>query len=140
MNVNISIQEGSIYDEVYAITAHTGKALERMDKVSATEDESSVLRPFLNESTAELSGVIASFGTISYGTGTIDLSFSLPSNWNDRVKPTLEQCLMNYLTNSVCQRWFAMTNRDDVKYYAEKVVVNAANIIKLLCERKRPER
>lgn len=140
MEISITIQEEKVYSEVYAITAHTGKALEKMDKVSATEDESSVLTPFLNESTAELSDVIASFGTISYGAGTIDLSFSLPSNWKESVKPTLEQCLINYLTNSVCQRWFAMTNRDDVKYYADKVVVNAANIIKLLCERKRPER
>lgn len=140
MNIQITINEDDIYKEVYAITAHTGKALESIDKVSATEDESSVLRPFLNESTAELSDVVASFGTISYGTGSINLSFSLPSNWKESVKPTLEQCLMNYLTNSVCQRWFAMTNRDDVKYYADKVVVNAANITKLLCERKRPER
>lgn len=140
MEIQVTIQESDIYSVVYAITAHTGKALESMDKISATEDESSVLQPFLNESTAELSDVIASFGTISYGDGTIDLSFSLPSNWKESVKPTLQQCLTNYLTNSVCQRWFAMTNRDDVKYYADKVVVNAANITKLLCERKRPER
>lgn len=140
MEINITIQESKVYSEVYAITAHTGKALDMMDKVSATEDESKVLEPFLNESTAELSDVIASFGSISYGQGSIDISFDLPSNWKESVKPTLEQCLVNYLTNSVCQRWFAMTNRDDVKYYADKVVVNATNIIKLLCERKRPER
>lgn len=140
MDVNIIIGEERIYKDVYAITAHTGKASEDMDKISVSEDESSVIEPFLKESAAELSDVISTYGTIEYGDGNISINFSLPSNWKDSVKPTLEQCLGNYLTNSICQRWFAMTNKDDVKYYADKVVVNATNIIKLLCERIKPKR
>lgn len=140
MDVNITIGEERIYKDVYAITAHTGKASEDMDKISVSEDESSVIEPFLKESAAELSDVISTYGTISYGEGVINIDFILPANWKDSVKPTLEQCLGNYLTNSICQRWFAMTNKDDVKYYADKVVVNATNIIKLLCERIKPKR
>lgn len=140
MDVNITIEEERIYKDVYAITAHTGKAAEDMDKISMSEDESSVIDPFLKESAAELSDVISTYGTIEYGDGSISINFSLPSNWKESVKPTLEQCLVNYLSNSICQRWFAMTNKEDVKYYSDKVVVNATNIIKLLCERTKPKR
>lgn len=140
MDVNITIGEERIYKDVYAITAHTGKASEDMDKISVSEDESSVIEPFLKESAAELSDVISTYGTIEYGDGNISINFSLPSNWKESAKPTLEQCLANYLSNSICQRWFAMTNKEDVKYYSDKVVVNATNIIKLLCERTKPKR
>lgn len=140
MNVIISIQEERIYNDVYAITAHTGKASDNMDKISASEDEAGIIEPFLRESASELSDVISTYGTIEYGDGVLNINFDLPSNWKDTAKPTLEQCLVNYLSNSICQRWFAMTNKEDVKYYSDKVVVNATNIIKLLCERIKPKR
>lgn len=140
MNVIISIQEERIYNDVYAITAHTGKASDNMDKISASEDEAGTIELFLRESASELSDVISTYGTIEYGDGVLNINFDLPSNWKDTAKPTLEQCLVNYLSNSICQRWFAMTNKEDVKYYSDKVVVNATNIIKLLCERIKPKR
>jgi hypothetical protein len=140
MNVIISIQEERIYNDVYAITAHTGKASDNMDKISASEDEAGIIELFLRESASELSDVISTYGTIEYGDGVLNINFDLPSNWKDTAKPTLEQCLVNYLSNSICQRWFAMTNKEDVKYYSDKVVVNATNIIKLLCERIKPKR
>lgn len=140
MNVIISIQEERIYNDVYAITAHTGKASDNMDKISASEDEAGIIELFLRESASELSDVISTYGTIEYGDGVLNINFDLPSNWKDTAKPTLEQCLVNYLSNSICQRWFAMTNEEDVKYYSDKVVVNATNIIKLLCERIKPKR
>lgn len=140
MNVIISIQEERIYNDVYAITAHTGKASDNMDKISASEDEAGIIESFLRESASELSDVISTYGTIEYGDGVLNINFDLPSNWKDTAKPTLEQCLVNYLSNSICQRWFAMTNKEDVKYYSDKVVVNAKNIIKLLCERIKPKR
>lgn len=140
MNVVISIQEERIYNDVYAITAHTGKASDNMDKISASEDEAGIIELFLRESASELSDVISTYGTIEYGDGVLNINFDLPSNWKDTAKPTLEQCLVNYLSNSICQRWFAMTNKEDVKYYSDKVVVNATNIIKLLCERIKPKR
>lgn len=140
MNVIISIQEERIYNDVYAITAHTGKASDNMDKISASEDEAGIIELFLRESASELSDVISTYGTIEYGDGVLNINFDLPSNWKDTAKPTLEQCLVNYLSSSICQRWFAMTNKEDVKYYSDKVVVNATNIIKLLCERIKPKR
>lgn len=140
MNVIISIQEERIYNDVYAITAHTGKASDNMDKISASEDEAGIIELFLRESASKLSDVISTYGTIEYGDGVLNINFDLPSNWKDTAKPTLEQCLVNYLSNSICQRWFAMTNKEDVKYYSDKVVVNATNIIKLLCERIKPKR
>lgn len=140
MEVNISIGTNEIYEDVYAITSNTGKAMENIEKVSLTEDEIRIIEPFMKESASELSDVISSYGTLTFDSDSIDVNFSLPSNWKEDAKPTLTQCMKNYISNSICQRWFAMTNKEDVKYYAEKVVVNAANITKLLCERKKPTR
>jgi len=140
MEVIISICTKEIYKDVYAITSHTGKAIEDIDKVSLSEDDIRIIEPFMKESASELSDVISSYGTLSFDSDTIRVDLSLPSNWKEDVKPTLTQCIKNYISNSICQRWFAITRNDYVKYYADKVVVNSNNIIKLLCERNRPER
>lgn len=55
MEVNVTIQESKIYEDVYAITANTGKALDNIDKLSLTEDEMKIVQPLMKESAAELS-------------------------------------------------------------------------------------
>lgn len=140
MDIVIEIDTKTIYDEVYAVTSHTGRAAGNIDAISLSEDEIKIIDPFMKESASELSDVISTYGTISFDSNSININFILPSNWKEDAKPTLTQCLKNYISNSICQRWFAMTNREDVKYYADKVVVNATNITKLLCERKKPVR
>lgn len=140
MEVKIAISTAEIYEDVYAVTAHTGKAMENIDRVSLSEDEMLIIEPFMKESASELSDVISSYGTLEFGTDSIDVSLSLPPNWKEEAKPTLTQCMKNYISNSICQRWFGITNKEDVKYYADKVAVNSNNIIKLLCERIRPKR
>lgn len=140
MDIVIEIDTKTIYDEVYAVTSHTGRAAGNIDAISLSEDEIKIIDPFMKESASELSDVISTYGTISFDSNSININFILPSNWKEDAKPTLTQCLKNYISNSICQRWFAMTNREDVKYYADKVIVNATNITKLLCERKKPVR
>ena len=124
MDISISINEDSVYNDVYVVTGHTAKALDQMDKVSATEDESNVLSPFLLEASGE----------------AISVDLSLPSNWKQNAKSALEKAMHNFLVNGVCAKWFAISNREDVKFYMDKQSVNASNIIKLLCERTRPTR
>lgn len=140
MDIVIEIDTKTIYDEVYAVTSHTGRAAGNIDAISLSEDEIKIIDSFMKESASELSDVISTYGTISFDSNSINIYFILPSNWKEDAKPTLTQCLKNYISNSICQRWFAMTNREDVKYYADKVIVNATNITKLLCERKKPVR
>lgn len=140
MDVVIEIDTKTIYDEVYAVTSHTGRAAGNIDAISLSEDEIKIIDSFMKESASELSDAISTYGTISFDSNSININFILPSNWKEDAKPTLTQCLKNYISNSICQRWFAMTNREDVKYYADKVIVNATNITKLLCERKKPVR
>lgn len=140
MDVSVEIKNNDVLQNVYIVSGHTGKAMESMDKVSATEDETNVLEPFLVEAASELGDIVSSYGTLSYDADAITVNFVLPANWKSAAKPALEKALHNYLANSVCQRWFAMTNKEDVKYYVDKVAVNATNIIKLLCERTRPTR
>ena len=140
MDISISINEDSVYNDVYVVTGHTAKALDQMDKVSATEDESNVLSPFLLEASSELSEVISAYGSLSYSGEAISVDLSLPSNWKQNAKSALEKAMHNFLVNGVCAKWFAISNREDVKFYMDKQSVNASNIIKLLCERTRPTR
>lgn len=140
MEISIAILNQKVYDDVYIVTGQTGKGLGNVDGVSATEDEDIVLEPFLAEATAELAEVVSTYGTIAYGDGQTNLTFSLPSNWKVSVQPALEKALHNYLVNSVCVRWFATTNRDDMQFYIHKIESNTTNIIKLLCEKTKPKR
>lgn len=139
MDVTVTIKADDIYNKVYAVTGHTGKVLEKIDTMSATEDESNVLEPLLSESVAELSDVVSSYGSVE-NVGDVTVNFVLPSNWKDSAKNSLTKAIESFLVNGVCSKWFAITNREDVKYYADKQTVSGSNIIKLLCERTRPNR
>lgn len=140
MEVNISIGTNEIYDDVYAITSNTGKAMEDIDKASLSEDDMSIIGPFFNESASELGGIISNYGTVSFDSDSISVSLLLPSNWDEGVKDSLAQCIKNYISNSICQRWFYISKKDDSEYYSEKVTVNAKNMESLLNRHKKPER
>lgn len=139
MDINITIEVRNIYEDVYAITSQTGKAVDNIDKISLSEDEIRIIDPLMKESVYDLSDVISSYGNLSIIGDTILISFSLPPNWKDN-KNALIQCIRNYISNSICKKWFSMTNKDDVIYYSERVILNSNNIKKILCERIRPKR
>lgn len=139
MDIVIEIDTKTIYDEVYAVTSHTGRAAGNIDAISLSEDEIKIIDPFMKESVYDLSDVISSYGNLSIIGDTILISFSLPPNWKDN-KNALIQCVRNYILNSICKKWFSITNKDDVIYYSERVILNYNNIKKILCERIRPKR
>ena len=140
MEVTTNITQTDIYEDVYVITGQTAKALKEMDLVSATEDEDNVLSPFFKEAAAELSEIISSYGSLTVRGNDILITFQLPSNWKESVKNSLDAAIHNFITNSVCAKWFAMTNRPDMQYYQGKIASNTTNIIKLLCEKSKPTR
>nr|DAU87699.1 MAG TPA: hypothetical protein [Caudoviricetes sp.] len=140
MDVNITIESSKIYDDVYVITSHTGKAIGDIDRISLSKDEIKIIESFMKESVSELNDIVSSYGSLSFDADNITIELKLPSNWKESLLPSLEQCIKNYVSNSICQRWYSITNKEDVKYYADKVIVNANNITKFLHEHKKPER
>lgn len=140
LNIVIDIDTQKVYDEVYAITSHTGKAAGNIDGISLSEDEIRIIEPFMKESTGELGDILSYYGTLSVNSDKISVSLSMPSNWKESLKDSLSQCISNYISNSICQRWFSISDKEDVKYYADKVLVNEKNINKILSEREKPQR
>ena len=140
MDIIFSINKEFLYPEIYKVTGITGKTLGDIDKVSATEDEIRIVDRFFLEAGADLSGIISNHGSVSQSDTEYTITFSLPPNWKESVKDSLENNVQTYLINNICMKWFAVTNKEDVKYYADKLVTNATNIVRLLCERKKPER
>lgn len=105
MDIVIEIDTKTIYDEVYAVTSHTGRAAGNIDAISLSEDEIKIIDPFMKESVYDLSDVISSYGNLSIIGDTILISFSLPPNWKDN-KNALIQCVRNYILNSICKNGF----------------------------------
>lgn len=105
MDINITIEVRNIYEDVYAITSQTGKAVDNIDKISLSEDEIRIIDPLMKESVYDLSDVISSYGNLSIIGDTILISFSLPPNWKDN-KNALIQCIRNYISNSICKNGF----------------------------------
>ena len=140
MDIIISVNKESLYPEVYKVTGITGKTLRDIDKVSATEDEIKVVDRFFLEAGADLSGIVSNYGSVSQTDTGYTITFSLPPNWKEAVKDSLENNIQTYLINNICMKWFAVTNKEDIKYYTDKLMTNATNIVRLLSERKKPKR
>lgn len=122
--------------EVYKITGYTGAKSGDVDKISSSEDDSDILDNYFDEATGAISDIISSYGAIN----RTDISLTLPSNWKETVKPSLETNLESYIVNYICLKWFNLAKKEDVSYYNEVLKTISSNIVKLICERKRPVR
>lgn len=134
MNVNITLTKNDILDQVYRITGYTGKKGGDLDKLASTEDDSILLGSYYDEATCSLADVVSLYGSVSDTAVTL----AMPVNWKSGVQTSLGSAIKNYIINYMCMKWFALSKKDEVQYYANMADKMEANIKKLLTEREKP--
>lgn len=136
MEVNIIIDKSSILTEVYKITGYTGKKAKKFDDISSTSDEEDILDSYFTEGITAISDIISRYGYLSDNS----IKLTMPANYNINVNTALTNAMKQYVIDYICMQWFNMSNKDDVKYYAELLVGLTLQIRKYLMERTKPIR
>lgn len=72
--------------------------------------------------------------------GVLELSFELPSNYNNSSADALGDGIHSYLVDMALGDWFAITNKEDAETYISHSGVSLENVKRALYKRSRPER
>lgn len=145
MQKEVTILKADVMPEVYKITGYTAKDTEQekidSDKISATEDELSLLETYYNESLTSLNETLSHYGYI----GTDDalkcvFELTLPSNWDSNYETALQKNMNQYIVFKICQMWFNISKKNEVEYYAASCESLRMKIVKILNERVKPTR
>lgn len=97
----------------------------------------SKLGEYLDEETTTTNNLIAD--TIE-NEGTLQLSFRLPTNYNNASADTLGAGIQAYLVDMILADWFNITNPKEVKGYTEHAAVMLEDVRSALYKRSRPKR
>ncbi len=97
----------------------------------------SKLGEYLDEETTTTNNLIAE--TIE-DEGTLQLSFRLPTNYNNASADALGAGIHGYLVDMVLADWFNITNPQDMKGYTEHANVMLEDVKAALYKRSRPKR
>ena len=139
MEYRVSVSKASVMEEVYQITGYTGVKNSDMDKLTSTEDDSSLLLSFYREATSSLSDEVSRVGyLLEESDSTSTFLYNLPSNWNTGMERSLAKAMAQYVMNYVCAKWFSLTKKDETQQYQGVCQQLAVSILKYLYERKKP--
>lgn len=72
--------------------------------------------------------------------GVLELSFELPSNYNNSSADALGNGIHSYLVDMALGDWFAITNKEDAQTYIAHSGISLENVKRALYKRSRPER
>lgn len=72
--------------------------------------------------------------------GVLELSFKLPSNYNNSSADALGNGIHSYLVDMALGDWFAITSKEDAEAYISHAEVSLENVKRALYKRSRPER
>ncbi len=97
----------------------------------------SKLGEYLDEETTTTNNLIAD---IIEDEGILQLSFRLPTNYNNASADALGAGIHAYLVDMVLADWFNITNPQEVKGYAEHAAVMFEDVKAALYKRSRPKR
>lgn len=97
----------------------------------------SKLGEYLDEETSTTNNLIAE---IIENEGTLQLSFRLPTNYNNASADSLGAGIHAYLVDMVLADWFNITNPQDMKGYTEHAGVMLEDVKAALYKRSRPTR
>jgi hypothetical protein len=122
---------------VYKVTGYTGKKGGDIDKIGSTADDDNVLSDFMEEAISEVSAIASNYVSSA---STSSITVEMPPLWDTRTSGALDKAVQNYIANYICSRWFQLSNKEEVKYYAALCDNNEVVIRRCLVARKKPTR
>ena len=130
------------------------KAYEAASNMQASDDEDNIyqIKRSLSTAFSSLKSVFGEFLTDSSADGSTDnalydevendgtlvLTFSMPSNYNQAAADSLGKEVHAYLVDMALVDWFSITNREDAQIYTSRVEQHIGVLKRALYRRSRP--
>lgn len=151
-NLTITIQKSAVMAEVAKTTAYIGAKTpdaagsNSYDRVFTTNDDEVMLDRFFREAKSVVSDILKRYLTSYTDQGNdnnmnpneqFSLVLSVTDRFDQSLIPAINGLIFSFFVNHITYKWFAITNRSDMEYYATEATANIKDIqTKLFFKRK----
>ena len=145
-SININISKSNVFEEVAKTTAYIGaKKVEgsgaAYDRIFTTNEDKEMLERFWQETADVVTYAMRTFlnGVPSTST-SYDVSLVMSDRFDDSLSNSLNSSVYSYFVNSILSKWCDITDKENVKEYADKAAALLININDMLFFKKKPTR
>lgn len=137
MDKTFTVNMANAKEAVKVVTGYTGRNTQGgIDRISATDDESSLLDKLSERAFGSLVALIDSYKPSVNGYA---ITITVPANFDENGLTQIANEATNYVTNYVCAEWFLVARETtDSEAYRNYSHNNIKNINALLSRRIKP--
>lgn len=137
MDKTFTVNMANAKEAVKVVTGYTGRNTQGgIDRISATDDESSLLDKLSERAFGSLVALIDSYKP---SVNSYAITITVPANFDENGLAQIANEATNYVTNYVCAEWFLVARETtDSEAYRNYSHNNIKNINALLSRRIKP--
>lgn len=154
MDISLKIKKATIYNEVAMITSYVGAKMmteneNAYSQVFTTDDDRDMLERFWKEACSSVTDEFKQFiksvsppanDPINNHNEVFIIEMSMPSSFDEKLLPSIEQSLTSFFINFVTAKWFNISNKVDAKLYNEEAYYYKNEVRQKIYYRKKPRR
>lgn len=153
INVKLSINKASVYEEVAKTTSYTGAKMEGDEKayerIFTTDDDRLMLERFWTEAsnaaTEQLKPFIVSVSEHTEGHGVAmernyDVELELSNSFDTALRGSIETSMFSFFVATIVSKWYKFTNKQETESYASDAGGMMDDVMRKIYYKKKPKR
>ncbi len=143
--VTITINKDDVFEEVAKTTAYIGaKKIEgagaAYDRIFTTDSDKGMIGRFWNESTDVVTNLLQRFIVSVSSNGVYSVTLSMSSRYDTNLNGSVSSAMFSFFVNNIVAKWCEITDKDNVKDYADNAATLLLDIKEKICHKKKPTR
>lgn len=144
IEVTLTIDKESVYEEVAQTTSYTGAKMDDEDayeRIFTTDDDKSMLERFWNESKNTIANSLKRILLNEQETdGTYSLQLGLSSSFDEILTDSMRRSLFSFFVMNITAKWYTFTNKQEATGYASEAATYIDDIMRKAFFKKKPSR
>ena len=144
IEVTLTIDKESVYEEVAQTTSYTGAKMDDEDayeRIFTTDDDKSMLERFWNESKNTIANSLKRILLNEQETdGTYSLQLGLSSSFDEALTDSMRRSLFSFFVMNITAKWYTFTNKQEATGYASEAATYIDDIMRKAFFKKKPSR
>ncbi len=143
--VTITINKSNVFEEVAKTTAYIGaKKIEgagaAYDRIFTTDSDKEMIGRFWSESADVATNLLRRFITSVEAGDSYQITLSMPSRYDTNLTTSISSAMFSFFVNSIVAKWCEITDKDNVKDYADNASALLLDVKEKIFHKKKPTR
>lgn len=146
-DIELSVKKAAVFNTVAMMASYEGAKNQTTEndsynRLSISRQEEEELVPFWNEACGSILSACSDYIKSSSFTGDLDIVLSIPDNFKEEVKGSIEENMASFLSRFIAGRWISLSDQEKGGTYTGSASGYLDDVRSLMYERqfsKRPE-